>query len=285
MGEVSDLPNRRRRTLRRAVKTKGIGLHSGKPVQLSLIPSRNDGRICRRTDLDGAEIPLSLSSVVPSQWATLLSVNGVTVSTVEHLLAALYALEIDDVLVEVDGEEFPALDGSAARYLDLVESAGSVDTDEEIAPVRVTEPFWISGEEKHIIAFPSDRLKVTYAVDYHHAVIGKQFISLDIAGESFREELAPARTFALEEWIEGLREKGLAAGGSLENAIVVHPDRYSTELRFENEMVRHKALDLVGDLALIGRPVCAHVMAVCCSHAMHLAMARRILDANVPVAY
>jgi len=273
---MSELARRKRRTLRQTVETQGIGLHSGKRVHICLKPNPNGGRVCRRTDLNGAEIPLSLSVVKPSQWATTLSADGVTVYTVEHLLAALFALEIDDVLLEMDGEEVPALDGSAAGFVELIESAGAMETDREIEYLRINQPCWIGGEGKHIVAFPGDRLKVTYAVDYDHPVIGKQYISLDITGESFRRELAPARTFALEEWLESLRQQGLAAGGSLENAIVVYRDRYSSELRFRDEMVRHKALDLIGDLALIGRPILGHIMAVRGSHALHVAMAKRI---------
>lgn len=255
-----------------------MGLHTGQPVHLTLKPGEGRGRICRRTDKDNVEIPLNLQSVTQVEWATTLSASGATVHTVEHLLAALYMLEIDDVLVEIDGGELPACDGSAREFVDLVEAAGIAESDTEVEPLTIDKPFWIPGEGKHIMAFPDDRLTITCAVDYNHPVIGKQFLTVSSA--SFRAELADARTFALSEWVEDLRNRGLAAGGSLDNAVVVYPDHYSTDLRFENEMVRHKALDLIGDIALLGRPVCAHLVAVRCSHAMHIQLAQRLQEAS-----
>jgi UDP-3-O-[3-hydroxymyristoyl] N-acetylglucosamine deacetylase len=227
-------------------------------------------------DRGGAEIPLCLESVTGVEWATTLSFHGATVHTVEHLLAALYACKVDDVVVEIDGPELPACDGSARDFVKLIEGAGLSPRKDPVSPLTVETPIWLPGEGKHILAFPDDQLTITYAVDYGHPVIGKQCITLSVGADSFRAEIASARTFALSEWVEDLQRRGLGTGGSLANAVVVYPDRFSTDLRFEDEMVRHKVLDLIGDMALIGRPVRAHLIAVRCSHAMHIEMARRI---------
>ncbi|MBI3922023.1 MAG: UDP-3-O-[3-hydroxymyristoyl] N-acetylglucosamine deacetylase [Armatimonadetes bacterium] len=275
---VGQIPGRQRTTIASPVVMEGVGLHTGEKARLTLKPCAGKGRVCVRTDLQNAEIPLLIESVAEVEWATTLSGKGATIHTVEHLLAAAYALGIDDLRVEIDGEEFPAADGSSLPYVELLDAAGVVESEEVLRPVTIRKPIWVGDGDKHLLALPCDRFTVTYAVDYHHAVIGRQVLSLEVTPESFRKELAAARTFALVEWVDALRRQGLAQGGSLANAVVVYSDHYSGELRFEDEMVRHKALDLVGDLALIGRPVHAHFIALRCSHAMHIEMARRIRD-------
>jgi len=259
------------RTISTRVQFSGTGLHSGLPSFARILPAAPDtGIVFRRTDI-GADIPASVENVVETAYATVLSAGDAKISTVEHFLAALCGMEVDNAIVEVDGPELPILDGSALRVAEAIDFVGTVES-----PVRLRY-LWVSGNEKlhrngsMVAVAPSAGLEVLVTVDFPGTLIGKQWLKFTLTPENFLKEIAPARTFVLREQIDALWAAGLARGGSLENAIVVEGDRIHNEegLRFKDEFVRHKILDLIGDLALLGRPVRGFFLAVRPGHTVN----------------
>ncbi len=268
---------RRDATIQRAVQFEGVGLHSGEPVTMRLLPREQPGIVFRRVDLPGQpEVAATVEHAVNTGWTTALSNGKTVVHCVEHLLAALSGLGIWRCTVEMDNVEVPIADGSALPFVRLLQQAGMEKTEGDSRALTLREPVWVQDGDKSLLALPAKSFQVTYAVDYDHALIGRQAFSLRTSPGTFAEALAPARTFALAEWIESLQRAGLARGGSLDNAIVVYPDRYSSPLRFPDELARHKALDFVGDLALLGAPLRAHVIGIKGSHALHVELVKEI---------
>lgn len=268
------------RTLARDVSCRGIGLHTGVECHMRLSPAPpGTGRVFVRTDLEGFEIPASLEFIGQANHATCLVREGHRVSTAEHLLASLYALGVDNLRIELDCEEVPILDGSAAPFVDLVQQAGIVDQDEVRRYITIARPLNLVEDDKQISVHPSAVFRVTYAIDFEHPSLGYQELSADLWGTAaFVEKLAPARTFVLERDVAALRRAGLARGGSLENAVVIGESGIlSGALRFQDEPVRHKMLDLTGDMALLGRPLKGHVIAYRAGHDLHAALAQMIL--------
>ena len=267
-----------RRTLQRAVGCTGIGLHSGKPVRLALKPAPAEHGIrFRRTDL-GVEIPASLASLADLDHATTLSCDGVSVATVEHLLSALFALGVDDVLVEVDGPEVPVMDGSATPFVILVHEAGLRPLRTARQYLKVLRPVEVVRGAKRAQISPSDHFRVSYTISFDHPLLRHQHASFRVGADTFAEEIAPARTFGFMREVEMLRKSGLALGGSLENAVVIGETGVLNQtLRFDDEFVRHKILDAVGDLALLGHPVVGHMEAVRGGHALHAALAQKLM--------
>jgi len=267
-----------RRTLRRPVGCTGIGLHSGKPVRLTLKPAPSGhGLRFVRTDV-GVEIPASLAWLSRQDHATTLSRDGVSVETVEHLLAALFALGVDDASIEVSGPEIPILDGSAAPFVLLIHEAGTRPHKEPRQYLRVTKPVEVVRGSKVARLLPADHFEVSYAIGFDHPLLRHQGRTVRITAETFVEELAPARTFGFLRDVEAMRKNGLALGGSLENAVVIgETGVLNNALRFEDEFVRHKAMDAVGDLALLGHPLLARLEAVKAGHALHAALAQKLL--------
>ena len=268
------------RTLRRPVSCVGIGLHSGAKVRLSLKPAPADfGIRFRRTDLGNHEIPATVQHLAGIQLATGLTRNEVSVETVEHLLAALVSLRIDNVLVELNSPEVPIMDGSAAPFVYLVQEAGVKVLQARRKYLKIARPIAISRGDKRIALYPSDHFKVTYSISYDHPLLRHQTRTLQISEESFIDEVAPARTFTFLKDVEMLRQNGLALGGSLENAIVLGESGVlNNALRFEDEFVRHKILDAVGDLALVGYPVIGHLVAHRAGHALHTEFATKVIE-------
>ncbi len=268
------------RTLRRQVSCYGIGLHSGNKVQLSLKPAPADfGIRFRRTDLGDHEVPATVHNLAGIQLATGLSRNQVTVETVEHLLAALVSAGVDNVIVELNSPEVPIMDGSAAPFIYLIQEAGVKRLPMARKYLKIVRPIAMSRGDKRIALYPSDHFKVTYSISYDHPLLRHQSRTLRITEESFIEEIAPARTFTFLKDVEMLRQNGLALGGSLENAVVLgETGVLNNALRFEDEFVRHKILDAVGDLALVGYPVVGHLVAHRAGHALHTEFAARILE-------
>jgi UDP-3-O-[3-hydroxymyristoyl] N-acetylglucosamine deacetylase len=269
----------RRQTLAAAVTLEGIGLHSGQPARMRLVPAQAEtGIVFVRTDLGGIRIPATLDFAGPSFYATVLQRDGVRVSTVEHLMAALYALQVDDLRVELDGVEPPILDGSSQPIVEAILAAGREGLPVERQYMTLVRPIVVSEREKRIAAYPAPEYRVTYAIDFEHPLLGYQELSVRIwRDRDFAEKLAPARTFTFEGDVETLRRQGLALGGSLGNAVVIGEDRIlNSGLRFPDEFVRHKMLDLTGDLSLLGRPLRAHVVAYRAGHDLHARLARRI---------
>jgi UDP-3-O-[3-hydroxymyristoyl] N-acetylglucosamine deacetylase len=267
------------RSIRRQNSVAGIGLHSGNKVNLTLKPAPADfGIRFRRTDLGDHEVPATVNNLAGIQLATGLARNSVSVETVEHLLAALVSVGIDNVIVELNSPEVPIMDGSAAPFIYLIHEAGVKSLNVPRKYLKIVRPISISRGDKRIALYPSDHFKVTYSISYDHPLLRHQSRTLRITEESFAEEIAPARTFTFLKDVEMLRQNGLALGGSLENAIVLGETGVLNELRFDDEFVRHKILDAVGDLALVGYPVIGHLVAHRAGHALHTEFAAKILE-------
>jgi len=268
------------RTLRRSISCAGIGLHSGNKVTLSLRPAAaNSGIRFRRSDLGGLEVPATVSHVGGINHATGLTRDAVTVDTVEHLLAAFVSLGVDNAIVELNSPEVPIMDGSAAPFVYLIQEAGIKQLGAARQYLKVLRPVSISRGDKRIALYPSDHFKVTYSIAFDHPLLRHQSRTIRITEESFIEEIAPARTFGFLEEVEMMRQQGLALGGSLENAVVIGDTGVlNNALRFEDEFVRHKILDVIGDMALVGRPIIGHLIAHRGGHALHTAFAARVLE-------
>jgi len=270
------------RTLRRQISCVGIGLHSGHKVNLTLKPaSANFGIRFRRTDVGGHEVPATIQHLAGIQLATGLARNEVSVETVEHLMAALVSMGVDNVLVELNSPEVPIMDGSAAPFIYLIQEAGMKRLQTARKFLKIVRPIAISRGDKRIALYPSDHFKVTYSISYDHPLLRHQSRTLRITEHSFIEEIAPARTFTFLKDVELMRQNGLALGGSLENAIVLgETGILNNALRFEDEFVRHKILDAVGDLALVGYPVVGHLVAHRAGHALHTEFATKVLESQ-----
>ncbi len=268
------------RTLRRPISCVGIGLHSGNKVQLSLKPApAGFGVRFRRTDLGGVDLPATVQHLAGIQLATALAHDDVAVETVEHLLAALVSMGIDNVLIELNSPEVPIMDGSAAPFIYLIQEAGVKPLAVPRRYLKIVRPIAISRGDKRIALFPSDHFKITYSISYDHPLLRHQSRTLRVTEDTFIDEIAPARTFAFLKDVEMLRQNGLALGGSLDNAIVLgETGVLNNALRFEDEFVRHKILDAVGDLALVGFPVIGHLVAHRAGHALHTEFVAKILE-------
>ena len=270
------------RTLRRPVSCTGIGLHSGNKVTLSLKPAPADyGIRFQRSDLGGLEIPATVTHLGGGiQYQTGLTREAVSVETVEHLLAALTALGIDNAIVELNHPEVPIMDGSAAPFVYLIlNEAGVKKLSAPRRFLKVLRPISLTHGDKRIALYPSEHFKVTYSISFDHPLLRHQTRTMKITDETFVEEIAPARTFGFLKEVEMLRQRGLALGGSLDNAIVLgETGVLNNTLRFEDEFVRHKILDVIGDLSLVGHPVIGHLVAHRGGHALHTAFAAKILE-------
>ena len=268
------------RTLRRSVSCTGIGLHSGNKVTLSLKPAPADyGIRFQRSDLGGLEIPATVTHLGGIAYQTGLTREAVSVETVEHLLAALTALGIDNAIVELNHPEVPIMDGSAAPFVHLIlNEAGVKRLQAPRRYLKVLRPISLAQGDKRIALYPSEQLKVTYSISFDHPLLRHQSRTMKITEETFVEEIAPARTFGFLKEVEMLRQRGLALGGSLDNAIVLGETGVLNALRFDDEFVRHKILDVIGDLTLVGHPVIGHLVAHRGGHALHAAFAAKILE-------
>lgn len=268
-------------TIKEAVSYAGVGLHSGNRVNMRLLPAPpNYGVKFRRIDLDGKpEIEARIENVSETTRSTTLSKGNAKIHTVEHLMSAFAGLNIDNVIVELDANEPPICDGSARIYSQLIEQAGIVQQPEAAQPWVVQTPLEMQLGDTLMTVFPSDKLKITCTSSDKQGKF-TQFYSLEITPESWKKEIAHARTFCFYDEIEHLIKNGLIKGGSLENAIVIRDDAVLTTepLRYPEEFVRHKILDIIGDLALIGRRLQAHIVAVRPSHTANCELARRIVS-------
>lgn len=275
-------------TLARSVAIRGLALHSGREARVTLRPGKaGSGIVFRRVDLapeDGVapEILAHVDGVSRVDHATTLSSRteggSVSVRTVEHLLAALAGLGIDSCVVDVDGDEVPALDGSALPWVELLRSAGTRALDATRLVRRVVKPVSVSSGASSITIHPARALRLSCSIDFEHPVIGRQAITTAVDPGSFCEALAPARTFGFLKDVDAMRAAGLARGASYDNTIVLDDERVvSGALRFADEFVRHKALDLLGDLLLTGAPLAGHVVAHRAGHALHVALGRQLL--------
>jgi UDP-3-O-[3-hydroxymyristoyl] N-acetylglucosamine deacetylase len=267
-----------RRTLRREAGCTGIGLHSGKPVRLRLRPAPAEhGLRFLRTDV-GVEIPATLEFLASQDHATTLSRDGVSIGTVEHLLSAFLGLGVDDALVEVDGPEIPVLDGSAAPFVILLHEAGLKPLAVARQYLKVLKPVEVVRGAKRVRLSPAEHFEVSYTIGFDHHLLRHQALSVRVSPRTYSEGVAPARTFGFMRDVETMRRSGLALGGSLENAVVIgETGVLNNKLRFEDEFVRHKILDAIGDLALLGHPLVGRLEAERAGHALHAAVAQKLL--------
>ena len=265
-------------TLGSSVTLEGTGLHGGGKARVVIHPAPEHSGIVFSGG--GCEMPGLVSSVVDTSRGTTIGLNGSRVRTIEHLMAALRGKGIDNAYVEVHGAETPALDGSAGPYVEAIDSAGLVEQSAPRKPVTISEPVCVQSNGSFILAVPASELRITYVMSYDHPLIGSQTATYALREADFGEELAPARTFVLYEEVAGLLDNQLARGGSLDNVIVVWQDRMSSDLRFPNELVRHKLVDLVGDLALVGGLLHAEVLAVKSGHTLNVEFAREVSRRN-----
>lgn len=267
-------------TLKAAVETDGIGLHTAVPVHIRLLPAPPDtGYVFRRTDLGGFEIPATVESVAHCSYATTLMRTGVMLSTVEHLLSALRGLGVDNTFIETDNLEIPILDGSAEVFAEMIERAGIVEQPLARRALLVREKVSFEQGNRKISVEPSDVYQIDCLIDFEHPMIGVQQFSIRLNNGAFSREIAAARTFGFTHEIEALRRANLIRGGSLENAIVLTPEGMlnTTGLRFRDEFVRHKILDIIGDLALLGMPLLGRVVAERSGHLMHAGLMSKLL--------
>jgi UDP-3-O-[3-hydroxymyristoyl] N-acetylglucosamine deacetylase len=267
-------------TIQRGVGTTGVGLHTGVHSTIRLVPAPADtGIVFRRVDLDLFPIEAHGLNVARVSYATSLMKKGVLLSTTEHLLAAIYSCGIDNIFVDIDAIEVPILDGSAEPFMQLLDKAGIRRLRRKRRYLKVVRPVEVVEDGRRIGIYPADEFEVHCYVDFPHPLVGKQEVEMVVNAESFRRVLSRARTFCFEADIEPLRAMGLIRGGSLENAIVLTTDgMLNGPLRFPDEFCRHKALDLIGDLALAGLPLLGRVEARKAGHALHTQLVSRLLE-------
>jgi UDP-3-O-[3-hydroxymyristoyl] N-acetylglucosamine deacetylase len=263
-------------TTRKQVSLEGVGLHSGKPGRVTLSPAPPNSGIVFQVTGHGEPIPAAPESVVDSHYATTIGKNGTRVQTIEHLMAAAAGLGVDNLHVEVEGVEIPAADGSAKPFVALLMSAGRAQQSARRRPMSIPYPVHVGTGARWIQIVPADRLRISYTLDNDHPAIGTQVVSCVPTERSFVEEFAPARTYGFLKDLGTMRKNGLARGGSLENAVVVGKRGVLNGLRYRDEFVRHKILDLIGDLALLGRPLLGHVIARNGGHALNFELVQAL---------
>ena len=266
-------------TIRSGASFTGIGLHSGASVNLRILPAPSGtGIVFRRIDLDGFEIEASGRNVARVSYATSLMKKGVLISTTEHLLSAFIGAGIDNAIVELDNLELPILDGSARPFVEMIQKVGIRRQRKVRTYLRIHREIELRDGDKFIAVYPADTYSVSYSINFLHSQIGRQTFSVQLTNGSYAREIAPARTFGFLHEAEAMRQQGLIRGASTENAIVLDRNEVlNPPLRFRDEFVRHKVLDLIGDLALIGKQILGSVVADRAGHAMHTALVSRIL--------
>jgi UDP-3-O-[3-hydroxymyristoyl] N-acetylglucosamine deacetylase len=272
----------RRKSISTAVAIEGVSLHSGVFTRLELRPAPPEtGLVFVRSDLNGLRVPALQASTTALDYATTVGKDDVAIGTVEHLLAAVVACGITDLEMVIDGCEIPIIDGSALPFVHLIEAAGIEELNAYITPIRITRPIEIVEGDKTIRIDPASTLSIRYKIDFNHPAIGKQNITFELDKDTFTKKIAPARTFGFLRDVEKMRAAGLARGGSVENCIVLNDTGLENgPLRFRDEFVRHKVLDLVGDLALLGHPLLGQITANRGGHALHSRLVAAILESR-----
>jgi UDP-3-O-[3-hydroxymyristoyl] N-acetylglucosamine deacetylase len=261
------------------VTCSGVGLHSGAPVSLKILPApAGTGIVFHRSDLEGFPIEASGRNVARVSYATSLMKKGVLISTTEHLLSAFTGIGIDNAIVELDNLELPILDGSAQPFVEMIQKAGIRKQRKARTYLRIVREIELREGDKFIAVYPANTYTVAYSINFPHPLIGKQSFCVRLTNGSYLNEIAPARTFGFLHEADAMRQQGLIRGASTDNAIVLdRQDVLNPPLRFADEFVRHKVLDLIGDLALIGKQILGSVVADRAGHAMHTALVSRIL--------
>jgi len=268
-------------TIQRPVEAAGVGLHSGVPVKVRILPAPpSTGIVFLRTDLDRFPVPASWRHVARVSYATSLMRQGVLISTTEHMLSVFYSMGLDNAYVEIDNLEVPILDGSGLPYVRLIESAGLKQHRRLRRYLRIRRAVTVEDRGRRISILPAESFQLTCEVFYDHPLVGRQMIEMEVSPGRYASDIAPARTFGFAEDLSRMQDMGLIRGASLDNAVcfdggeVMNPGG----LRFSDECCRHKALDLIGDLALLGKPLLGHVIAERAGHAMHTALVNRIMS-------
>jgi UDP-3-O-[3-hydroxymyristoyl] N-acetylglucosamine deacetylase len=266
-------------TIRRPAECSGVGLHSGAPVKLRIVPApAGSGIVFRRTDLDNFEVEAIGRNVAKVSYATSLMKKGVLISTTEHLLSAFIGLGVDNAIVELDNLELPILDGSAQPFVEMVLEAGLKPQRRKRTYLRMRKEVEVSEGDKFIGVYPADGYAVSYAINFPHPLIGNEVFEVELSGDRYRRDIAAARTFGFLRDEQQMRNMGLIRGASRASCIVLtDSDVENGPLRFPDEFVRHKVLDLIGDLALLGKRIIGRVVADRAGHAMHTALVSRIL--------
>lgn len=278
------LKTRHQRTLAKEVSYTGIGIHTGECVHMRFLPAEaGEGILFRRTDLPGMpNIPATLEYVCDTARCTTIGIGNARVHTIEHVMAAIKANKVDNLVIEVSNLEPPVASGGSDAFVAMIEEAGIRKLDAPAPIISIESPVYWSDGEIHLVALPYDGFKISYTLDYPNTpALKSQYQSITITPEAFKKELAPCRTFSLYEEVSALMDMGLIRGGSLDNAVIIKGDViFSKEgLHFKDEMVRHKILDMVGDLSLIGYDIEAHIIAVRAGHASNFGLAKKILQA------
>ncbi len=267
-------------TFKSEVLIRGIGLHSGRTINMRLKPApRDTGIVFVRKDKKSVEVNASVNSVADTTFATNLAFDGARVGTVEHLLSALAGLNIDNLCVELDGPEVPIMDGSALYFTHKILEVGIARQAKKVSCIRILKPIVITEGHCQIAVVPYEGTKISCSVNYNHPLFEEQKLSIDVTGTNFIKEIAPARTFGFLRDVRMLRLNGFAKGGSLDNAIVVGENGVLNkgELRFKDEFVRHKILDIIGDFSLLGYPVYGHIIAHRPGHSLNVKFLRKLL--------
>lgn len=272
------------RTLRREVGCTGIGLHTGERVGIKVRPAPPDTGICFvRTDLPGSPmIKASFENVVDTTLATTIGRNGCRVATIEHLMAAFFGLGVDNAVVEIDGPEVPIMDGSAAPFVFLLRSAGIKPQNKAKKFFVIKRPFHIEDGDRSVSISPSKELRIIYTINFNHPLLRDQTFDTTFSSKEFTKEISRARTFGFLKDVQALKKAGLAKGGSLDNAIVVDDFKLLNEdgLRYEDEFVRHKILDFIGDLSILGAPVIGHFEVKRSGHFLNQEMLRKLMKSR-----
>ena len=270
----------RRKTIAKEVTYEGIGLHKGEMIKIKLIPvTKITGILFKRVDLEDGKncVAMNLDNTFDLTRGTNLK-NGYNakIHTIEHFLSVLAIFDITDLIVEINGNELPIGDGSAKIFGEMIEDIGTLELDVDIEELVITTPIYLTIGDKHIVALPYDGYKITYTIKFDHTFLKSQMLEVDLTVENYMKEIAPARTFGFDYEIEYLRKNNLALGGTLENAIVINKSGIDNPggLRFEDEFVRHKILDIIGDLKVINRPIKGHIIAIKAGHALDIEFAK-----------
>ena len=264
----------KRKTIKNQVEINGIGLHKGKQIKIVLKPvSKKTGIVFERVDVRDKNniIKVNYKNLFDLERGTnIQNEDGVKLHTIEHFMSALSVCGITDIFVEIEGNEMPILDGSSIKFVEKIKSAGILELEEEIEPLIITEPVIFSDEKngKYVLALPYDGFKISYTIDFNHTFLKSEYFEFEVNLENYEKEIANCRTFAFDYEIDFLKKNNLALGGSLDNAIVIGKDGPLNPegLRFENEFVRHKILDIIGDLYVLGTPIKAHIIAIKAGH-------------------
>lgn len=265
-------------TLAKTAVYKGIGLHSGREVSIELMPAEPDsGIVFLRTDLEGSpEIKASAENVTSTVRATTIEDNGAKVFTIEHMMSVLHAMRVDNCRIAINAEEPPVADGSALTFFELVRKAGIAEQEAQRRELVVSRPVRVDKDDSFVVAVPYDGFRISFTSINPHKLIGVQYFDIEVNEDSFYKEIAQARTIAYEKEIEALRSMGLGLGGTIDNVIVYNDEGWINPLHYDDELVRHKILDIIGDLRLAGL-VKGHFIAVKSGHALNTAMAKLLL--------